>query len=610
MTKTQSLLFIVSQDLRIPYANSTINKLLAKNAVQDNNLATICQALECPRLSSSIKEFLNSQDDYREFQLHSTSLGEYLWQLNRLQSDNNEVQITVYGKSTVTTDHQTLLSKLENLQAVINNVPQNLLWKDRNSVYLGCNDQFAKSAGRNSSREIIGLTDYDLPWDIKESEAYIADDQFVMSSGQPRLNIEETQTVNDKQIILLTSKVPLRDSKGNVTGVIGVYTDITERKNAEHELELAKEKAEAANEAKSNFLAVMSHELRTPLNGILGLIQILTQNPNSAHSHEYIQDIEYAAKHLLNLVNDILDFSKLEGHIGSINQGVIKIENVCKEVFSVCQTRALAKNLKMILQYNKNIPEYILGDALRLKQVMLNLIDNAIKYTPQGKIEVSLAFENNQLMFKIKDTGIGIPGYMQNAVFDKFVQVESGRIRNFEGIGLGLAICKKIIEKMDGTIGYDSTLGEGSTFWFTIPTSATYDVKSENTSVNEISVNEQFAANILVVEDNLLNQKVARLLLQQLGCHVEVVSNGFDAIKRANESTFNIIFMDIGLPDIDGYEVTRKIREHDANIPVIGLTAHADSADIQNCYEAKMNDVLIKPVTNNDFRRILSKFQS
>ena len=593
MAKTQSLLFIVSQDLRVLFSNSAVNKLLGNSPIW-------------PELLSNIEKFLISQEDFHEFHLDNKLLAQYFWQLNRLKNDNGEVQVTVFGKSTSTADRLTLLNKLENLQFVTNNVPHYLLWKDRNSVYLGCNDQFAKSAGLNFSDEIIGLTDHDLPWSIKETEAYIADDQLVMASGVAKLNIEETQTINGKVVTLLTSKVPLRDVFGDVNGVIAIYTDISERKQAEKELALAKEKAEAANEAKSNFLAVMSHELRTPLNGILGLIQILTQNPDVGQSGEYVQDIGNAAKHLLNLVNDILDFSKLETHTGSLQKGVIQIKNICNEVFSVCQPRAKAKYLKMILEYSKNIPEYIIGDALRLKQVMLNLIDNAIKYTPQGNIEISVAFENEQLLFTIKDTGIGIPEHMEHSIFDKFVQVESGRIRNFEGIGLGLAICKKIVEKMDGKISYQSKLNKGSTFWFNIPATAT-DVKSEKISENEITFNGKFAAKILVVEDNLLNQKVARLLLQQLGCIVEIVSNGTDAINCASESEFHIIFMDIGLPDIDGYEVTRRIHENNATVPIVGLTAHADSEDIQNCYEAKMYDVLIKPVTSNDFRRVLSK---
>ncbi|MDQ2993326.1 MAG: ATP-binding protein [Pseudomonadota bacterium] len=601
------LVFTVSKDLIINSANVAAQELFAINLLEEYPLAKICHFFQWSDLMKCVQTVIDEHLDFGECSTFDAKNGYYKWTLTRLNSVDDSCQILVSAYKRSNDNVESLKYKLENLQFVINNVPHYLFWKDRNSVFLGCNDQFARSAGLDSASEIIGLTDYDLPWDQKESAAYIADDNAVMLSGQPKLNIEETQTVNDKKMVLLTSKVPLRDEQGDVSGVIAIYTDITDRKQAEEELAVAKGRAEAANEAKSNFLAVMSHELRTPLNGILGLVQVLAQQHLSGFTQEYIIDIENAAKHLLNLVNDILDFSKLEMRTGCIKEGVINIGNISREVYSICQARAKMKKINMTLDYDNNIPLYIFGDGLRLKQVMLNLVDNAIKYTNYGKIEITLSFENDVLRVLINDTGIGIPAEAEDSIFDKFVQVETGYLRNFNGIGLGLAICKKIIENMSGEIGYTSTLGEGSTFWFTIPALAAEEIVLGDDVQNDIASDTLFSAKVLVVEDNRLNQKVAKLLLQQLGCVVDIASTGAEAIRLVDRGDYNLIFMDLGLPDTDGYQVTQLIKADHAELPIIGLTAHADSEDIQKCYAVEMNDVLIKPVTIQDFRKMLNR---
>jgi PAS domain S-box-containing protein len=603
--KNPTLTFAIANNYVITSANVAALEVSRINSAVENNFKKLCEYYQWNELLKHIQEIIVGDCDVSDVVVDAEGSKGYVWKLYFLtQADEQRVLFAVGKKQQY---HESLRHKLENLQYVINNVPLHLFWKDRDSVFLGCNQHFANSAGLKSPEEIVGKTDYDLPWKPEESAAYIADDQAVMQSNIPKLNIEETQTINGEKITLLTSKVPLINDRGEVSGVIAIYSDISDRKRAEQELAIAKELAEVANEAKSNFLAVMSHELRTPLNGIIGLVQIMGKQNLPASTQEYVTDIENSANHLLNLVNDILDFSRLEINAPSIHEDTINIEKILKDVFSACKERAKAKQLQMTLSYDDNIPEYIVGDSFRIKQIMFNLIDNAIKYTKKGSIEINMHLQGTDICFVVKDSGIGIAGNMQDLIFDKFFQVESGYIRSTNGLGLGLAICRKIVTQMHGEIGVESRIGEGSRFWFSIPciASAKNDIPVDNQ--NDCDAKSSFSAVVLVVEDNKLNQKVAKLLLEELGCFVYVAENGAEALKLINERIYGVVFMDLGLPDIDGYKVTKKIRALYPDLPIIGLTAHADKSDIEKCYAVKMNDVLTKPVVRDDFRRVLTK---
>ena len=558
---SSTLALSIGKDLNILSTNTLALEITTINKKNETDFRKVCEFHQWDDLLKSVEETISGDRDQRDNILVTNKIGRFWWKLYRLARENGKTEVFATAEKQSDNDTITLQHKLDNLQHVIDNVPHFLFWKDKNSVFLGCNEQFAKSAGLSSPRDIVGKTDYDLPWKREESEAYRLDDQAVMQSRKPKLNIEEPQTIDGKQIVLLTSKVPFYDENGEVRGVIAIYTDITDRKFAEQELANAKERAEAANEAKSNFLAVMSHELRTPLNGIIGLVQVMEKQNLPPSAHEHVTDIENAAKHLLHLVNDILDFSKLEINAASIQEESIDIQAIFNEVFSTCRERASAKKLSLNLHYDKKIPKYILGDSMRLKQVMLNLIDNAIKYTLKGSILVSLDYQNQSLRFSVKDTGIGIPENMKELVFEKFVQVESGYVRSSNGLGLGLAICKKLVEQMQGQIGSESTLGEGSTFWFSIPCIIANIQEKNEKSPHHFKLKPGFKADILVVEDNKLNQKVAKLLLEELGCTVDIAPTGRDALNAIDNKSYDIVFMDLGLPDSDGFSITRKIRK-------------------------------------------------
>jgi PAS domain S-box-containing protein len=454
----------IAQDFSILSKSPNALEITLINSKNENDFRKICEHHQWFNLLNRLEEILDGVYDRHENIIVNNSQGMFAWKLYRVVKSGGTIEVLAFMESHDNDVISALNLQLENLQNVVNNVPHYLFWKDKNSVFLGCNEQFSLAAGLTCSQDIIGKTDFDLPWEKIESDAYISNDKVILNGGVEKINIEETQTIQGKQVDLLTSKVPLFDKKGNIIGVIAICTDITNRKIAEKELAIAKEKAELANEAKSNFLAVMSHELRTPLNGIIGLVHVIQKQDLPEITLEYMQDINCAAKHLLKLVNSILDFTNLELNAPVIHADNVNIREILDEAYSTCKIRAMAKNLDIHRDYSDNIPEFILGDSLRLKQVMLNLIDNAIKYTNMGSIHINLTYHNNLLRFSVKDSGIGIPEGMVDMIFDKFVQVDSSPKCNLNGVGLGLAICKKLVQQMQGEIGCESILGEGSVF--------------------------------------------------------------------------------------------------------------------------------------------------
>lgn len=509
--------------------------------------------------------------------------------------------------------------KLRFLENIIDNVPHFLFWKDKNSVFLGCNDQFAKSARLSSSAEIIGKTDYDLPWEKEESDAYVADDREVMETGKAKINIEEIQTVNDEEMTLLTSKVPIYEKDGSVMGVLGIYSNITERKKTEKEFHIAIQKAEVASHAKTNFLAKISHELRTPLNGILGTAQILMNKNYDKMLKEHIKDIESATTYLLDLVNDILDFTCF-GQI-VVRYEPINISELPKKVVASTAYRITHNKTRLNHSIDENLPLLVVGDAFRIKQILINLVNNAIKFTPEGTITVGAkclkrTTTKAKIRFFVQDTGIGIKEEMQKKIFESFFQADAGYSRTNKGVGLGLAISQQLAIAMGSQVYVESYPDKGSLFWMDLEldilnlhkNSAYRQFYETVYDIEDNLYDEAYDAYALVVEDNQLNQKIICNMLTGLGCRVDVAANGKIAIELARENSYEIIFMDIGLPYMDGLEVTKEIRKIAVHLdtPIIATTAHAFETDIQSCRDASLNDVLIKPIAISGLKKILS----
>ncbi|PHQ80423.1 MAG: hypothetical protein COB66_04820 [Coxiella sp. (in: Bacteria)] len=496
-----------------------------------------------------------------------------------------------------------LKQQIAQMHFVIDQVPNFLFWKDVNSVFMGCNKLFALSAGLQSSSEIEGKSDFDLPWGNVESNGYIEDDRAVMQATEPKLNIEEVQTVENRKVTLLTSKVPLMDGD-EIKGIIGIYSDITELKEAQEELKKQKLVAEAANTVKSNFLATMSHELRTPLNGILGTLQVMKKHYVDDQTCDFIGDIKGAASSLLSLVDDVLDISCLEQGRLVIKHSVFALGDVTERAIADVIHLADEKGIALTLYSALGPEDQFFGDPVRIKQILVNLLNNAIKFTDLGTVSVYVDLEKIDdmlhLVCSVVDTGIGILPQKCDLIFERFVQVDSKYSRRYAGVGLGLAICSELVTAMGGEIGVESRVGKGSTFKFSVPIE-TREPRILTASTFSKAQLDRLKGAVLIVEDNPLNSRVLQLMLEDFEVDVQLAESGQSALEHLKSGNFNLIFLDISLPDMDGFLIASEIRRQKSKLelPIIAVTAHAFESDKVACLESGMNDVLVKPISMN-----------
>ncbi len=397
-----------------------------------------------------------------------------------------------------------------------------------------------------------------------------------------------------------------RNSSLEARRMVGTVQDITERKRTEAERKDAQEAAEAANRAKSEFLANMSHELCTPMNGVLGMTSILLDTSLSPTQRQYATTIKKSANTLLTLLNDILDFSKIEARRLELEPIAFSLREVCDDMTRLFGLSAEAKGLPLRCVVDANVAEWLSGDPGRLRQVLANLAGNAIKFTQQGEVGIRIYCEDSdnthqKLHFEVWDTGIGIAPETQERLFRPFSQADGSITRRFGGTGLGLAISKQLVELMGGTLHLKSQLGVGSVFSFEVRFPKV--VKEPGAEVAKEEPRQSpgafGGARILVAEDNETNQQVASIMLQRLGCQVQVVGNGLEALAALESSDYDLVLMDVQMPELDGLEVTRQLRNQgtrNAQVPVIALTAHAMHGFRQVCLEAGMDDYLCKPI--------------
>ncbi len=407
----------------------------------------------------------------------------------------------------------------------------------------------------------------------------------------------------------------VRGIEENPVSLRGVLIDIDGIKKAEERLEKAKLDAEQANKFKSEFLATMSHELRTPMNGVLGMAQILEQSELTNEQHHFVDIILHSGNSLLAIINDVLDFSKLEAGQWVLEKRSFNLEQLSRDVLDMFLAETKNKKLQIRLDYSHDYPRYFEGDPLRIQQILINLIGNAVKFTNDGGVDLivsckSLEYPYVELTLSIKDTGIGIAAENMAHLFDPFIQADQSTTRQFGGTGLGLAISEKLISLMGGKIGVDSELGQGSRFWITLFLSEIdEDAFSRNQKTK--TLNKSLANNkVLLVEDDKINQLVAVSLLTKLGLQVDVAENGRQAIALWQHADYDLIFMDCRMPVMDGYEATRAIREQETEktIPIIALTAISSAEGKQQGIKSGMNDVITKPFNKEYLVKILNKW--
>lgn len=397
--------------------------------------------------------------------------------------------------------------------------------------------------------------------------------------------------------------------------------EIEQRKRIEKELYKAKEEAEAASKTKSEFLANMSHEIRTPMNGILGTLQLLQGSALTENQKEYVSIAYNSGESLLSLLNDILDFSKIEAGKLELESIPFDVKSLAGEIAVLLSQKAEERQVELKTEIAENIPHAVKGDSVRIRQILSNLITNAIKFTEKGSVTIRLTVleeteKTVRLKFEIIDTGIGIAEDAQRRLFNSFTQADGSTTRKYGGTGLGLAIVRQLVTLMRGRLGVDSEPGKGSNFWveigFELAREVTVAVEEQSkASAAEI---ETLEGSVLLVEDNPVNQVVARKMLEKVGLSYEVVDNGEKAIERLMQPhEFSLVLMDCQMPVMDGYEATQKLRIYedtqDINrLPVIAMTANAMEGDKEKCLEAGMDDYISKPVKQQALKETLVKY--
>lgn len=435
------------------------------------------------------------------------------------------------------------------------------------------------------------------------------------NAAQGEFNME-FRIISQEGIIRYVTEqaVPLKDTEEKFIGYMGTVTDITEQKQ-KAQLETEKELAEKSLKFKSEFLAGMSHEIRTPLNGILSMSELLLDTNLNAEQHEFVENIHNSSINLRSIVNDILDLSKLEAGKMRLTSVAFHWDTLIGEIIKTYKALASEKNINLATEFASVIPDVVITDRRRVMQVIVNLLRNAIKFTPQGSIIIkSEVMEQHGTVLKLKvsviDTGVGIEQSDIDKLFKDFSQIDTPFSRDMEGTGLGLSLSKKLVNLLGGEIGVESEAGKGSTFWFYVI--ADSEVKQEEIKKDRVKpVELKFDCNVLVAEDNLINQRAFSVMLKKVGCTVELASTGIEASEAAAAKDYDIIFMDIQMPEMDGFAAAAHIRKNGKKVPpIIALSGNVIDVQSQNEETKTMDDYLLKPIVSNDLVNMLRKWTS
>ena len=660
------------------------------------------------------------------------------FEVTAFRTRQGQVAVTFADISERKRAEEELYRSRQMLQSILDTIPQRVFWKDRNSVYLGCNRALATDAGLNNPAESIGKNDFDLSWSAT-AEHYRADDKLVMEKGLAKLNFDEPLSRPDGDVRWIrTNKLPLRDREGKVTGVIGTYEDITERKRAEEalheseeryrllfernlagvfrytaegrvadandayahvlgypsgkelaglcrsdlffdaadaeriwarlqekkaltdlevrlkrkdgnavwvlenvscvggetgtpflvegtciditerkraegEMRKAKEAAEAANRAKSQFLANMSHEIRTPMNGVIGVAGLLLDTQLTPEQRQYAEIVRSSGEALLAVINDILDFAKIEARKLTLDTVDFDLRTVLEDAAAVLAIKASEKGLELTCELEPGTPWLLRGDPGRVRQVVVNLLGNAVKFTAQGEVAIRVRSEAEgdrtaTLRFTVSDTGIGFQQDRASALFEPFIQADGSSTRRYGGTGLGLTISKQLVEMMGGQIGVESDEGKGSRFWFT----AVFEKQPRPSAPATGVQSSLLGAKVLVVDDSATNQSLVHSILSSWGCRSEESADGDSALAILRQAAqgadpFQIALLDMSLPGMDGEELGRRIAadpqlKHTALVLMTGFGRNSDLARLQALGFAGH---VIKPIWERTLREAL-----
>jgi len=511
------------------------------------------------------------------------------------------------------------------LTTLLQSIPDSIYFKDTESRFIRVSQAMANKFGHADSSEVQGRSDADIFTPDHARQA--RDDEIhIIETGRPLVDRIERETWPDgDDTWCLTTKMPLQDSDGKIIGTFGISRDITALKQSEAALKEAVRMADAANRAKSEFLANMSHEIRTPMNAMVGMADLLAQTDLDETQRDYVDTIRRSSDSLLRLLNDILDFSKIEARRLELEAVPFSLGYEVQAALSTLRLQASEKNLKLRFEQDEGVPSHFIGDPGRLRQVLVNLIGNAVKFTDVGEVKVRLQHRGRNVgkgsasvRVSVCDTGIGIPPNQQAAVLAPFTQADASMTRRFGGTGLGLSISRQLVELMGGSLRLESESGVGTTFFFDLElpiTEVPELIKRDGDREDDLGPAadiELTPLRVLVAEDGITNQHVIAGLLRSLGHECSIASDGRETLVKWKNERFDLILMDMHMPVMDGLEATEAIRQQEIGtehrIPIIALTAAAMAEDAKACRSAGMDDYLTKPIHRRRLQQILNKY--
>ncbi len=510
------------------------------------------------------------------------------------------------------------------LTSLLDNTPDHVYFKDKKSRFVQVSKSLAEWLGASDTKDLIGKTDFDY-FTREHAEPAYKDEQEVMKTGIPIVGKVEKETYADGRITWVsTTKIPRYDEKGNIIGTLGISRDVTENKKREEELVEARTAAQKASLAKSTFLAIMSHEIRTPMNAIIGMCEILEETVLSKTQRDYLKVLREAGETLLAIINDVLDISKIECGDVEIEKSEFELDRLVEKVCDILAIKAHMKNVEFIDHISPEVPVKLIGDAYRLRQILVNLIGNSIKFTDEGEVVLSVSLAEKDglecktkekdgvcLLFSVKDTGIGIAKDKQEVIFDSFKQADSSTTRKFGGTGLGLSISKRLVELMGGKMWVRSEEGKGSEFFFTVE----FGLQKEKKTHTYVEPKEVDVRGIstLIVDDNATNRLILKEILTAWDANVVEASGGEEAISiiksaRKKGEQFRLVLLDRRMPSVDGFEVAEIIREDkksEETTTIMMLTSDYRMTDLNIIDKLGIGCYLVKPIKRDELKNAI-----
>ena len=516
------------------------------------------------------------------------------------------VQVLFWDVTENVTARQALRTSEAHYQSLVESLPLSVFRKDAGYRLVFGNKGFCETIGMPLDK-FYGKTDFELfPKDL--AEKYRRDDVQIAKTGQAIEAIEEIIHPNGRRIFIQTLKAAVRDADGHVIGIQGMFWDVTDRQRAEEALRRAKEAADAASKAKSDFLANMSHEIRTPMNAVIGMTELLLDTKLTPAQREYLAIVQESGEALLTLINDVLDFSKIEAGKFDLDPSVFDLRETLGDTMKSLAVRAARQGLELAFEVDSNVPVMLEGDYARLRQIVINLVGNSIKFTPKGEVVLTVRCDSREgqsivLHFSVKDTGIGIPADKRDVIFEEFRQVDSSTTRTYGGTGLGLAISSRLVNLMGGRIWVESEMGHGSTFHFTTRMVVRDDVARPPRQQTEFLADTL----VLVVDDNATNRRILSEMLTNWGMRPVLAANAHEGLQRLREAhtrqePFRLILSDVNMPDVSGFTFAEWVRSESASAetPIIMLTSSGREGDVERRDQLRIAARLMKPIKQSE----------